>query len=69
VNAAPGDFDGCPAQEACRADDLPRAERNRRIAEAHLEHGYMLAEIARHCGLHDTTISKIVQAETSQFKT
>jgi hypothetical protein len=48
VNAAPGDLDGRAAQEAYRTDDLPRAERNCRISEARLEHGKMLAKIARH---------------------
>jgi hypothetical protein len=64
VNAAPGDFDRRSTQEASHADALPRAERNRRIAEAHLEHGFRLVEIARHCRLRYTTISKFVKAET-----
>ena len=41
-------------------EGMPKAERNRRIAEAHLSHGYTLTEIARHLGLHYTTVSKIV---------
>lgn len=44
---------------------LPRAERNRRIAEAHLAHGYTLAEIGRHCGLHYATVSRIIKTATS----
>ena len=34
--------------------------RDRLIREAHFTHGYRLTEIARHMGLHYTTISKIV---------
>ncbi len=53
---------------ACRpslASLLPRptrggkAGRDRAIREAVLDHGYTLAEIARHVGLHYATISKI----------
>lgn len=35
--------------------------RNEAILSAHLEYGYGLLEIARHVGLHYTTISKIVK--------
>ena len=45
------------------ADGVAKATRNRLIAAAHLEHGYTLAEVGRHLGLHYTTISKIVRAE------
>ena len=38
------------------------AERNEAIVLAHLEYGYTLSEIARHAGLHYTTISKVVGA-------
>jgi REP element-mobilizing transposase RayT len=38
-----------------------RQERNEAILSAHLEYGYSLSEIARHLGLHYTTISKIVK--------
>lgn len=38
-----------------------KEERNKAIVTAHLEYGYSLAEIARHLGLHYTTISKIVK--------
>ena len=38
-----------------------REERNEAILSAHLEYGYSLSEIARHLGLHYTTISKIVK--------
>lgn len=38
-----------------------KRERNEAILSAHLEYGYSLLEIARHVGLHYTTISKIVK--------
>ncbi len=44
------------------ASGAARDERNRRIAAAYLEHGYTLAEIAGHLGLHYSTVSKIVRA-------
>jgi putative transposase len=46
--------------------------RDRLIREAHFMHGYTLTEIARHLGVHYTTISKIVnrqEASGSYFKT
>src|SRR5581483_1419544 len=42
------------------AHDLGR--RNAAIVEAHRVHGYSLAEIARHLGLHYSTVSRVVQA-------
>lgn len=45
------------------------SRRNAAMAAACLEHGYTLAEIARHAGLHYSTISRIVQAAMRQFKT
>jgi plasmid maintenance system antidote protein VapI len=42
-------------------DGETREERNEAILSAHLEYGYSLSEIARHLGLHYTTISKIVK--------
>ena len=45
------------------AEGASKGKRNRLIAVAHLEHGYTLAEIGRHLGLHYTTISKVVRAE------
>jgi REP element-mobilizing transposase RayT len=38
-----------------------RQERDKAIIMAHLEYGYTLSEIAKHIGLHYTTISKIVR--------
>lgn len=39
---------------------LSREERNTLIRKAHLDNGYSLAAIARHIGLHYSTISRIV---------
>ena len=38
-----------------------KEERNKAIVTAHLEYGYSLSEIARHLGLHYTSISKILK--------
>jgi putative transposase len=46
----------------CRTED--RALRNAAIVEAHAKHGYTSAQIARHLGLHYSTISRIAQAAT-----
>jgi putative transposase len=46
-----------------------RHRRNAAIADAYLKHGYTLAEIARHLGLHYSTVSRIAQASMLQFKT
>ena len=43
--------------------DASRFRRDKTIRDAHFEYGYSLAEIARHLGLHYTTISKIVNAQ------
>ena len=45
------------------AEGAAKAKRNRLIAAAHLDHGYTLAEVGRHLGLHYTTVSKVVRAE------
>jgi len=39
-----------------------RKRRNAAIAEAHTVHGYTLAEIARHLGLHYSTVSRLIGA-------
>ena len=44
------------------AAEAAKPARDRMIAAAYLEHSYTLADIARHLGLHYTTISKIVRA-------
>jgi putative transposase len=46
-----------------------RARRNAAILEAHTAHGYTLSEIARHVGLHYSTVSRIAQARMPQSKT
>ena len=38
-----------------------KAERDRRVIEAHVAHGYLLREIAEHLGIHYTTVSKIIK--------
>lgn len=38
-----------------------KAERNKRIYQAHLQHGYTLKEIADHLGIHYTTVSKAIK--------
>lgn len=45
------------------------ARRNAAILDAHLRHGYTLADIARHFGLHYSTVSRIYRAAMPQFKT
>jgi len=42
-------------------DGLAKPERNAAIAVAHLDHGYTQQQIARHCRLHYSTISRIIQ--------
>jgi len=46
-----------------------RAERDRRIHEAHLVHGYTLKAIGDHLGLHYATISQIANRQMWQGKT
>jgi REP element-mobilizing transposase RayT len=60
-----------PALEALlpSSESPDRERRNAAIADAYLKHGYTLAEIARHLGLHYSTVSRIAQASTPQFKT
>ncbi len=43
-----------------RGGPADRARRDAAIAEAHVTHGYSLTEIGRRCGLHYSTISRIV---------
>jgi REP element-mobilizing transposase RayT len=47
------------------SSDLKREERNLLIRKAHLENGYSLAAIARHIGLHYSTISRIVNEKSA----
>lgn len=47
--------------------DSDKTARNALICAAHVEHGYSMAAIARHLGLHYSTVSQIVKAvETTQ---
>jgi putative transposase len=51
------------------AATMSRAERNAAIVDACATHGYSLAQVARHAGLHYSTVTRIVQAAMPQFKT
>lgn len=46
-----------------------RSNRDAAIRDAHLRHGYTLAEIARHVGLHYATVSRIANRPVHQSKT
>jgi hypothetical protein len=51
-------------------DTKTNKERNEAIIEAHIKHGHKQADIAKHLGLHYTTISKILSNRgNSRFKT
>lgn len=50
-----------------RAADVAR--RNRAIADAHYLHGYTLSEIARHLGMHYSTVSRIARRPMREGKT
>jgi putative transposase len=53
-----------------KGPSMTKAERDRLIHQAHVQHGYSLAAISWVLGLHYTTISKVVKAEMkSSFKT
>ena len=52
-----------------RAGAIRKAERNAAIAQACLTHRYTLAEVARHTGLHYSSVSRVLQAAMPQFKT
>jgi REP element-mobilizing transposase RayT len=41
-----------------------RHERNEAIIAAHVKYGYTLSEIGRYLGIHYTTVSKIIKAQT-----
>jgi len=57
-------FAGRPALPTLFAADLiaDRDHRNAAIRDAHRDHGYSLAEIARYLGLHYSTVSRIANA-------
>jgi putative transposase len=59
-----------PRPELAKALPLGKSHhkeiRDRLIREAHFTHGYRLTEIARHLGLHYTTISKIVNQKVAR---
>jgi DNA-directed RNA polymerase specialized sigma24 family protein len=45
-----------------------RGQRNAAIVQAHRVHGYSLAEIARHLGLHYSTISRVAQTDDASIQ-
>lgn len=45
-----------------------REQRNAAIVTAHRVHGYSLAEIARHLGLHYSTVSRVAQASDASIQ-
>ena len=55
-------YAGRPSLERLFADirERSRQERNERIMEAHIIHGYTLKEVADCLGIHYTTVSKVV---------
>ncbi len=42
---------------------IGKRERNHLLRKAHLEHGYSFTEIAKHSGLHYSTVSRIVKRD------
>ncbi|MBI2961828.1 MAG: transposase [Betaproteobacteria bacterium] len=51
------------------SDGRSKAERDAAIRDAHIRHAYTFAEIARHVGLHYTTVSRIANRPQHQGKT
>lgn len=58
-----------PALAALFAQGASAKQRNPAIVDAHVAHGYTLAEIARYLGLHYSTVSRIASRAMRQFKT
>jgi hypothetical protein len=58
---------GRPPLKELFAAEGSRERRNKNIARAVLRHGYSQMEVARHIGVHYSTISRIVKM--SRFKT
>jgi putative transposase len=57
-----------PELEVLLPSGQSKPVRNAAIAEAHRSHGYTLAEIATHVGLHYSTVSRIAQGADSEMK-
>ena len=57
-----------PTLEILLPSGQTRSLRNTAIAHAHHRHGYTLAEIATHVGLHYSTVSRIAQSADSEMK-
>jgi REP element-mobilizing transposase RayT len=63
-----------PSLDDLFAEAETKAKRNRLIVAAHLDFGYSQQEIAKHLGIHYSTVSRIFQkaigkGKTSKFKT
>ncbi len=54
-------FAGRPALKEIFGETGSRAERNRRIQTAHMQHGYTLKELGDYLGLHYSTVSKALK--------
>jgi REP element-mobilizing transposase RayT len=52
-----------PRLSALFGEECNKEERNKRIHQAHIQHGYTLKEIADHLGIHYTTVSKALKNE------
>jgi REP element-mobilizing transposase RayT len=52
-----------------RAQAKDQPSRNQAIVDAYMMHGYTLGEIARHLGLHYSTVSRIANPSMREFKT
>lgn len=55
-----------PSPASLFPSDQSKSERNHAIARAHLHYGYSQQEIASQCGLHYSTVSRIVQKESKK---
>jgi len=55
-----------PSLADCLSGFDSKLERNTRIIQAHVKHGYTLKKIADHLGIHYTTVSKIVRKASKE---
>ncbi len=59
---------GRPSLPDLLSRNLSKQERNEAIFAAHVTHGFSQQEIASHCNLHYSTVSRIVQREAKKSK-
>lgn len=52
---------GRPKLSILFSKEHKKAERNKQIRQAHIQHGYTLKEVADHLGIHYTTVSKVIK--------